>query len=200
MTREEARKLFQPWFDQIDDEHLKQLAERSWQKLPEYFFIKPASSTGKYHPRFANRDGGLVYHTLYALEVWAYLYSGFEDDIHFRYAYQCGIIAVLFHDALKYGDNDANLRYTTKTHPEDAAEWMLTNVNDIISKYILDTSIAYNFKCMCEDYIIKPIEHHQGPWSTHGAPVGTMQRLVFIADYVASQPTFEKELFKCENN
>lgn len=200
MTREEARKIFQPYIDEVTDENLRCVIELAWERLPDYFFVKPASSTGKYHPKFANGDGGLVRHTAYAIEVWKYLYRGFEEELCWTMIYQCGIIALMFHDALKYGDPNQNLKYTTNTHSEDAAEWMLNIVDEVATSQIESEPVRTRFYGMCKQYIVEPIEHHMGPWSFHGAPEGLAQKLVFIADYVASQPTFEKELFKCENN
>lgn len=199
MTRDEAKELFNSWLLQLPVD-LKNIADMAFKQLPNYFFVKPASSTDKYHPRFANGDGGLVRHTLYALEVWKYLYQGFKDRLIFPDTYEFGIVAVMFHDALKYGENNEDRQYTTKTHPEDAAEWMRKIIYDYVESRDWKLMTKQNFKWQCEDCIIKPIEHHQGPWSNHGSPEGLMQELVFIADYVASQPTFEKELFKCENN
>lgn len=200
MTSNEAYKLFAPWIDEIRVQDLKNIAKIAFSNLPDYFFTKPASSTGKYHPAFSNKDGGLVLHTLYALEVWKYLYKGFRDKLILPDTYDCGIIAVMFHDALKYGDPEENNKYSTKTHPEDAAEWM----RQIIIRYVYDQEWSMQnkrqFLHQCEYCIVKPIEHHQGPWSNHGAPETLMQQLVFIADYVASQPTFEKDVFQCENN
>lgn len=199
MTSDEAYKLFLPWFQEIKDTNLQSIAMEAFDKLPDYFFTKPASSTGKYHPAFSNKDGGLVLHTLYALEVWKYLYKGFKKQLNYTHAYECGIIAVMFHDALKYGDPEENRQYSTKTHPEDAADWMCKIINNYVDS-INNIFVRDALLVTCIEYILKPIEHHQGPWSNHGAPETLMQQLVFIADYVASQPTFEKEVFQCENN
>ena len=37
--------------------------------LPDYFFTIPASSTGKYHPKFASTTHGLVKHTKVAVRI-----------------------------------------------------------------------------------------------------------------------------------
>lgn len=200
MTSSEAYELFIPWIDEMRNADLKNVTRIAFSKLPDYFFTKPASSTGKYHPRFANSDGGLVLHTLYALEVWKYLYKGFKDRLIFPDIYDCGIIAVMFHDARKYGNPEEDNKYTRTTHPEDAAEWMRQIITDYIAEQNWSKDNKRNFLWQCEDCIIQPIEHHQGPWSNHGAPKTLIQQLVFIADYVASQPTFEKDIFQCANN
>ena len=37
--------------------------------IPDYFFEVPASSTGKYHPKFSLGDGGLLRHTKAAVKI-----------------------------------------------------------------------------------------------------------------------------------
>ena len=37
--------------------------------LPDYFFHEAASSTGKYHPKYALGDGGLLRHTKAAVRI-----------------------------------------------------------------------------------------------------------------------------------
>ena len=37
--------------------------------LPDYFFTIPASSTGKYHPKFASSKSGLLKHTKAAVRI-----------------------------------------------------------------------------------------------------------------------------------
>ena len=39
------------------------------QQLPDYFFTVAASSTGKYHPKYALGNGGLVRHTKAAVGI-----------------------------------------------------------------------------------------------------------------------------------
>ena len=39
------------------------------QNLPDYFFTVPASSSGKYHAKFASGEHGLIFHTKAAFYV-----------------------------------------------------------------------------------------------------------------------------------
>ena len=55
--------------------------------LPDYFFTIKASSTGKYHPKFANTISGLVKHTKAAVRIAYDLfetvrYSNYMDEEH----------------------------------------------------------------------------------------------------------------------
>ncbi len=199
--KELKQKAYKMFFDirrEVKDETLLKLYDKAWDALPDYWFTKTASSTGKYHPRFANGELGLAKHSLYASKVWKYLWRGFKQEFNDdELIYQAGIIGIVFHDAIKYGDPAENRRYTTNTHPEDAAEWMDILVKEITNDFP-NHERAQDFASFCETYICRPIRHHQGPWSTYGAPKTLMQQLIFIADFVASQPTFEEEIFKCE--
>lgn len=196
--KQKAVEMFADIRDEVKDENLQKLYDKAWEALPDYWFLKPASSTGKYHPRFANGELGLAKHSLYAVEVWKYLWKGFKQEFYEdELIYQAGIIAVVFHDALKYGEPSEDRRYTTTTHPEDARDWIFNFVREVAAE-LPNHEREEDFRNFCATYIELPIQHHQGPWSTYGAPKTLMQQLVFIADYVASQPVFEQEVFQCE--
>lgn len=72
------------------------------EKTPDYFWVIPASSTGKYHPDFAQGEGGLVRHTKVAFQialdqlsesVWEF--PEIDKDIMKS--------AILLHDTRKHG-------------------------------------------------------------------------------------------------
>ena len=76
-------------------EDLKHLIEL----LPDYFFTIPASSTGKYHPKFASTNNGLVKHTKVAVRI---AYDLFETVNNFSENDKDLIImALILHDGLK---------------------------------------------------------------------------------------------------
>ena len=43
----------------IEDKYIRETTEKIITELPDYFFRTAASSTGKYHPKYALGDGGL---------------------------------------------------------------------------------------------------------------------------------------------
>ena len=53
----------------IKDEDIRDSLRTLIDKIPDYFFTIPASSTGKYHPLYATGDGGLVRHTKAAVRM-----------------------------------------------------------------------------------------------------------------------------------
>lgn len=189
-----ARNILEPVINTLSiSRDYRSLAEYLIEQLDDYWFIKPASSTGKYHPKFNNGEGGLVRHSLNVCMWWQQMYRAFEqeltsfsgrDDI-----YDLGLIACLFHDAKKYGDAEENSRWVKKDHDVRSMKWFLHNVE--IYEHMNDM----NFDNKAINYIANAIDHHNGPWSTHGAPRTIFERLVFICDYASSQKIHEQEVF-----
>ena len=62
-------KVFIDELKWIQSDKLREFATAVVQKLPDYFFDVPASSTGKYHSKTACGPGGLVRHTKAALMI-----------------------------------------------------------------------------------------------------------------------------------
>ena len=62
-------KYFTKEISYIKDESKKKDIEYLINLLPDYFFLIPASSTGKYHPKFAGTISGLVKHTKVAVRI-----------------------------------------------------------------------------------------------------------------------------------
>lgn len=193
-----ARNILEPVINTLSiSRDYRSLTEFLIEQLDDYWFIKPASSTGKYHPKFNNGEGGLVRHSLNVCMWWQQMYRAFEqelmsfsgrDDI-----YDLGLIACLFHDAKKYGDAEENSRWVKKDHDVKSMEWFLHNVE------IYEHTNDMNFDNKAINYIANAIDHHNGPWSTHGAPRTIFERLVFICDYASSQKIHEQEVFDVNN-
>lgn len=193
-----AKNILEPVINTLSiSREYRNLTEFLIDQLDDYWFIKPASSTGKYHPKFNNDEGGLVRHSLNVCMWWQRMYRAFEqelisfsgrDDI-----YDLGLIACLFHDAKKYGDAEENSRWVKKDHDVKSMKWFLHNVE------IYEHTNDMNFDNKAINYIANAIDHHNGPWSTHGAPRTIFERLVFICDYASSQKIHEQEVFNVNN-
>lgn len=189
-----ARNILEPVINTLSiSRDYRSLAEYLIEQLDDYWFIKPASSTGKYHPKFNNGEGGLVRHSLNVCMWWQQMYKAFEQELMSFSGrddmYDLGLIACLFHDAKKYGDIEENSRWVKKDHDVRSMEWFLHNVE--IYEHMNDM----NFDNKAINYIANAIDHHNGPWSTHGAPRTIFERLVFICDYASSQKIHEQEVF-----
>lgn len=149
--------------------------------LPDYFFSIPASSTGKYHPLFAQGDGGLVRHTKVAVRMCYELASNnsighsFESDEK-----DLMMIALIMHDGAKAGIPKG--KYTCVDHPL------------IVSKLIRDNKDKIGLSDSEIDFVCSVIESHMGEWNTdfNGNPVlpvpkNKYQRFVHMCDFLASK-------------
>ena len=77
------KEVFKTEINYIKNPEYQRNAEILIELLPDYFFEVPASSTGKYHPKFASGDGGLVRHTKAAVRIaYELLYSIIGDPFN----------------------------------------------------------------------------------------------------------------------
>ncbi len=160
------------------------------EKLPEYFYSVPASSTGKYHPDFSLGEGGLLRHTKAAVRIAKELFNdsalnNFTDDEK-----DLIIMALTLHDGLKSGLTKSE--YTLFEHPILMSNYIKENKNDLEL-----TDEELDLVCRC-------IATHMGPWTTNykgeevlECPKDKYQRFVHMCDYLASRKFLE---VKFENN
>ena len=154
--------------------------------IPDYFFEVPASSTGKYHPKFSLGDGGLLRHTKAAVRIAYELlndpciggkYTSNEKDLM--------LIALTMHDSVKSGIPKEE--YTRFDHPLLAA------------KLIEENKSKLSFKDEEIDLIKRVIASHMGPWNTHPytkeevlpIPKDKYENFVHMCDYLASRKFLE---------
>jgi 23S rRNA maturation-related 3'-5' exoribonuclease YhaM len=135
----------------IADDTLRNFTEYVLTKAPTYFWVVPSSSTGKYHSRQSNGDGGLVRHTkavVYFSEILCRAYSveGKDKDIV--------VASCVLHDVVKYGL--VMEKYTTKTHDKEGANFIL--------------ALGRPFEGLdSEDLgrIVQNVGLHMGQWTKH---------------------------------
>lgn len=124
------KEIFYDEIGYIKDENLKESLGKLIELLPDYFFHEAASSTGKYHPKYALGDGGLLRHTKAAVRIGYELlqdpsignkYTNHEQDLM--------LIALLMHDGFKRGLKEET--YTRFDHPLIAAKVVLDNYEKV---------------------------------------------------------------------
>lgn len=154
--------------------------------LPEYFFEVAASSTGKYHPKYALGEGGLVRHTkaavaiakdLLSLEMYG-KYTQDEKDLI--------LVALMLHDGMKHGEPKS--AYSKADHPSIVADWLRGNkgFTDMLPEPQLQV-------------LAGAIESHMGQWNTDyrtkkeilPKPKTAIQKMVHMCDYLASRKYLE---------
>jgi len=171
-------KYFTKEISYIKDESKRRDIEVLINLLPDYFFTIPASSTGKYHPKFAGTISGLVKHTKAAVRI---AYDLFETVNNFSDNDKDLIImALIMHDGLKKGIEEE--KYTRFDHPLLVSKMIMENVN----KLEFDIYYVRNMFML--------IEIHMCKWNTNKyskvflpVPTSEIQRFVHRCDYLASR-------------
>lgn len=178
-------EIFSVEINYIKNADLKESLKLIVDKLPDYFFYEAASSTGKYHPKYALGEGGLLRHSKAATKIGLELlnnpligskYSPREKDML--------LLSLLVHDGLKRGLTEE--KYTRVDHPILMANFILDNYQ--------------TFKLNLEDakFISDVIKTHMGPYNTDfngnvvlETPKNKYQSFVHMCDYLASRKCLE---------
>ena len=77
-------KYFNKEIGYIKDESKRRDIEVLINLLPDYFFLIPASSSGKYHPKFALTNSGLVKHTKVAVRIAIDMFETVNNFFHIK--------------------------------------------------------------------------------------------------------------------
>lgn len=179
------RHSFDFVLDWMHDEKLKKFLKYVIDNLPDYFFVVPASSSGKYHPSYALGDGGLVRHTqafaiiaheLFNLEMFDFTEE--ERDLI--------LCAIVPHDGLKQGSGKG--QHTVFEHPILAANF--------IKKCNIETGGLLTDQQ--EQIVYHAIASHMGQWNTANyskvtlpKPRTRLEKFVHLCDYLASRKFLE---------
>ena len=178
-------KIFETELQYIRNPKIKEFTQKAVEKLPEYFFSVPASSTGKYHPSYALGDGGLVRHTQAAVRIAIELFR--MDCFKYTEEEKDMIIAsLILHDGCKSGLEKS--QYTITEHPL------------VIAKFVKEDQEIHD--CLDEEtlnIITGNIESHMGIWcydyktkkEVLPKPKTKMQHFVHWCDYLASRKCLE---------
>lgn len=190
------RKYFWEYFDYpltFVDKKIIELVNEYFDKIPDYFYKVPASSTGKYHPSFDHGNGGLLRHTQMTCEIL----KEFERmDEYKNLNFFDMMVACILHDTFKNGYVD-NGR-TVSSHASIAAdEFYDTYIYHKYSKEDLEETVGnvtYNYDG--ELYrrvmiICDMIRTHMGQWGAI-KPQTNSEKLVHLADYVVSRKCWDK--------
>ena len=177
----EKKDYFKKELSYIKNKNIKDSCETMIGLLTDYFFQIPASSTGKYHPKFKLRDGGLVRHVKVAVLIAKDLLS--DPSIGEKYSddeKDLMLMALILHDGLKSGLT--HNRYTQVDHPT------------LIKNYIIDNKDKLKLSADELKFVGKVIESHMGPWNTDyngnevlPKPKTKYENFVHMCDYLASR-------------
>ena len=182
-------KIFNKEIKYIKSEKYKEYLNNIIPLIPDYFFHVGASSTGRYHPKFSNGEGGLLRHTKVAVRIAYEILNNpalnkFTDEEK-----DAILVAILLHDSLKHGYVDEG--HTRFDHPILASEFVLKN------KFNLDDESL--------KLISDLIKTHMGPWTKDKLgnqvleyPKTEIQKFVHMCDYLSSKKFLNVEFINDE--
>ena len=177
-------KIFCKEISYVKSEKYKEYLKNIIPLIPDYFFHVGASSTGKYHPKFSNGEGGLLRHTKLAVRIAYEILSNSVLNKFTDEESDAIIVAIILHDALKHGYTDDE--YTRFDHPLLASQFVLEN--------------KFNLSDECVKLISDLIKTHMGPWTKDRfgniileEPKTDMQKFVHMCDYLSSKKFLDVE-------
>lgn len=178
MNKEE---VFKVELDYIKSDRIRKACLEMIKLLPDYFFEVEAASTGKYHPKYASGEGGLLRHTKAAVRIG---YELFNDpcigDKYTSDEKDLMLMGLMLHDGLKCGYPKE--RYTRYDHPI------------LMADYIMDNEEVLGLEVEEIEFLCDVIKTHMGPWTTDykgnevlERPRTKYQNFVHMCDYLASR-------------
>ena len=183
----ERQKIFKRLLDQFETEEFRAYCSDMIEKIPEYIFEIPSSTSYKYHNKTQCQPHGQIYHILMFGEIMNYILSleyVRENTVvtpEVRDMMRC---TPIFHDAWKCGN--AGSKYTVHEHPMLAGEW------------VRNTKVEHDISTDSKDFIAALCESHSGQWTTTNRskvvlpkPQNDYQFLVHLCDYLSSRSNID---------
>ena len=183
----EKSKIFDSLLDTFENPDIKSFAKACINTIPNYFWDVGASSTGKYHPKYALGDLGLARHTCAVVRFLNHIFSidCYKNDFTSR---ERDLIRVagMMHDSRKSGDDMdfARNKYTKFDHPVLAADIVRAQRGLLPEAEI--------------ELVANTIESHMGQWNKDWRsgkvlplPKTKYQKILHLADYLASRKDIE---------
>ena len=118
-SKKTLNELFSYEVAQIDNDEIRNFVKMTLDNVDPIHRIKPASSTGKYHPKYAAGEGGLIRHTKVVVR-------NIIELIRATPAIECEkdelIAAAIIHDMWKYPEGRDH-EFTAFDHPALGGQW-----------------------------------------------------------------------------
>ena len=183
----EKSKIFDSLLDTFENPDIKAFAKTCINTIPNYFWDVGASSTGKYHPKYALGDLGLARHTCAVVRFLNHILSVdcYRNDFTSRERDLLRVAGIM-HDSRKSGNDSEFTRnkYTRFDHPIQAADVVRSQKG-----LLPESEIAL---------VADTIESHMGQrnkdWRSGTVlplPETKYQKILHLADYLASRKDIE---------
>ena len=198
-----AEEVFKDELAMIGDEAIKKFVLAAFEMVPIYFWTEPCSSTGKYHPRWNQGQGGIVRHTkvatFYASELTRAMVLTKEEVMRTGFGeklYQDVVVAaMLLHDGWKHGPNyDGTFASMPANNCEcHGVEWANHLYKTLVEPTVAKGEVPFKFKAL-----LRGIAGHMGIWTgitrsqywpnhQKDSVVQKVCNVVHLADYISSR-------------
>ena len=182
MTENDKIKIFQQLLDSFETDNMRLYCEDMIKQIPDYIFIMPSSTSGKYHNKTQCEKHGQVYHIIMFGVIMNYLLNLKCNKERFKSPTQRDAMRCvpIFHDALKCGLNGS--RYTVHEHPMLSGKW------------VRETKVEHDINSKAKEIIARMCERHSGEWTSSNRstivldePITDMEILCHECDILSSR-------------
>lgn len=181
----------------ISTQELKIFARWSLDQLPEYFYQVAASSSGKYHPSYAQGEEGLIRHTQAAVRIANELFNNHTIQNFTEEEQDIIRVSLLLHDGVKHGVNGS--AHTVSTHPIEVVKYLEDKYYEVDEESLPEEVIDIMEDGYLWEDISNCIKSHMGEWNTDyktkkeilPVPNNEMEKFVHLCDYLASRKLLE---------
>lgn len=155
MERSEKQLVFEPLLKDFETEMFKEYFNDMVVEIPDYIFVMPSSTSGKYHNRTQCEKYGQIYHEYMFASILNHRLrlKGNREKYSTPEIRDCMRCVPVFHDAVKCGWNGS--QYTVHEHPMLAAEW------------VKNTKVKHEIPNEYKEMIAGMCEAHSGEWTTN---------------------------------
>ena len=201
MTREEKIAVFQPYLDEFETDKMRLYCTDMIEKIPDYIFTMPSSTSGKYHNATQCQPHGQIYHIIMFAEIMNYRLALKGNQEKFKSPAQRDAMRCVpfFHDALKCGTDGG--QWTVHEHPMLAGTW------------VRETNVEHDIEDNIKEAIARMCERHSGEWTSSKKskvvlpePENAMELFCHECDILSSRnnidmqpPEYLKDIFGEEN-
>ena len=179
-------KVFETLLSQFETDEMRDYCRDMIEKIPDYIFTIPSSTSLKYHNKTQCQPHGQIFHILMFGEIMnyilglEYMQNKYPNPLQ-RDCFRC---TPIFHDAIKCGFDGS--KYSVHEHPMLAGEW------------IRNTSVEHDIEQKHKEYIARLCERHSGQWTESKRskvilpkPENDGHFLVHLCDYLASRSNLD---------
>lgn len=199
---DKAARVFAEELSWIKSQEIRSFVLECFDKIcPQYFWERPASKRGFYHPKFVDGDGGLVRHVKYACWWGNHMcraFSGNGQNEDTGPLFDVVIAALIMHDMVKDGDEGrTNGKPPHKATAYHGVELMEAIWHRVLGARTLDTN---NESDRDKVLILAGVAAHMGvwtmpeemrPWNLVGSLARKVATIVHMSDYAASRKVDE---------